>query len=223
VRGWLNPPQEELNHQALTAHRAGFQLAVHAIEENTVEAAVTALEHSLGQLPRDDHRHRIEHCSVCPPHLLQRLQATAAVVVTQPAFIYYSGERYLTTVPTSQLPGLYRIRSFLTSNLRPAAGSDAPVVPPNPLIGIYASLTRRAETGQPLSPKEAITAEQALSMHTAAAAYASFEDAVKGTIQRGKLADLVLLSADPTTIEPEELKEIRVEKTIVAGEVVWAR
>jgi predicted amidohydrolase YtcJ len=221
--GRLNPSQGELNEGVLQAHRAGFQVAIHAVEESTVEAAAAALEHCLRLNPKADHRHRLEHCSVCPPPLLRRLKAIKAVVVTQPVFIYYSGERYLSDVPGTQLPWLYRTRSFLKSGLKPAASSDCPVAPCNPLVGLYAAVTRRAESGQVLSPKEAISVEEALRMYTLAGAYASFEESLKGSIEVGKLADMVVLSADPTKISPEVLKVICVEKTIIGGEVVWER
>jgi len=223
TRGRLNPSQEELNEGVLRAHRAGFQVAIHAVEESTVQAAATALENCLRLNPKADRRHRLEHCSVCPPPVLRRLKAIKAVVVTQPAFIYYSGERYLSDVPDTKLPWLYRTRSFLKSGLKPAASSDCPVAPCNPLVGVYAAVTRWAESGQALSPQEAISPEEALRMYTLAGAYASFEERLKGSIEVGKMADLVVLSADPTAVSPEELKGIRVEKTIIGGEVVWER
>ncbi|MBA7703946.1 Adenine deaminase [subsurface metagenome] len=219
--GQLYPPQPELNQQVLDIHRAGFQVAIHAIQESMVAAAITALEYAQGQLPQGDRRHRIEHCSECPPGLLGRLKRLPAMVVTQPPFLYYSGERYLVTVPTRQLQWLYRIKSFLDSGLVVAAGSDSPIVPDNPLMGIYAAVTRQAESGQQLLPEECISASQALAMYTINAAYASFEEGIKGSITPGKLADLVLLSDDPTRVPPEQIKEVKVEMTIIGGEVVW--
>ena len=96
--GQLYPPQPELNRQVFNAHRAGFQLAIHAIEPSTVDAAITALECAHSQLPQAGRRHRIEHCAECPPRLLKRLGKLRAVVVTQPPFLYYSGERYLAEI-----------------------------------------------------------------------------------------------------------------------------
>jgi len=219
--GQLQPSQPELNQQALSAHRAGFQLAIHAIEPSTVEAAIIALEYAHSHLPQAGRRHRIEHCSVCPPQLLERLSELQAIIVTQPPFIYYSGERYLATVPASQLPWLYRIKSFLDSGLIAAGSSDSPVVPDNPLVGIYAAVTRRAESGQQLQPEECISAKQALAMYTMNAAYASFEEGIKGSISQGKLADMVVLSNDPTGVPPEQIKDIQVEMTIIGGKVVY--
>lgn len=219
--GRLHPSPEELEQKVLGAHQAGFQIAIHAIEEGAVEAAAKALENALAQIPRGDHRHRLEHCSVCPPHLLERLRASHAIVVTQPAFLYYSGERYLATVAEGQLPWLYRIGSFLRNGLIAAAGSDSPVVPNDPLVGIYAAVTRKAENGEELLVEEGISPIEALKMYTVYAAFASFDEEVKGSIAGGKLADLALLSADPTAVAPDEINGIKVEMTIIGGRIAW--
>ncbi len=219
--GQLQPPQAELNRQALDVQRAGFQLAIHCVEPSTVEAAIAALEYIASQSPLAERRHRLEHCSECPPELVKRLIKLKALVVTQPPFIYYSGERYLATLPPDRQRWLYRIKSLLEGGLLVAGSSDSPVAPDNPLVGIYAAVTRRAESGQELLPEEAISAEQALAMYTVNAAYASFEEGVKGSIAQGKLADMVVLSADPVKSPPEQLKDIRVEMTIIDGRVVW--
>jgi len=219
--GQLQPPPDELNRQALSAHHAGFQLAIHCIEPSTVEAAIAALEYIGSQSPLAGRRHRLEHCSECPPRLLERLAEVEAMVVTQPPFLYYSGERYLATLPPNRQRWLYRIKSLLDGGLVVAASSDSPVASDNPLVGIYAAVTRRAESGQELLLQEAISAQQALAMYTTNAAYASFEEGVKGSIAEGKLADMVVLSADPTTSPPEQIKDIQVEMTIIDGKVVW--
>ncbi len=174
--GRLQPLPPELNQQALTAHQAGFQLAIHAVEQSCVEATISALEYIHRQLPRAKTRHRIEHCSHCPPQLIKRLGQLQAVVVTQSPFIYYSGERYLATLPANHLRWLYPIRSWLNNGLIVADSSDSPVVPNNPLIGIYAAVTRQAESGQQLPLQERITAKEALAMNTINAAFASFEE-----------------------------------------------
>jgi len=220
--GELQPSPRELNRMVLDTHRAGFQVAIHAVERMSVEAAIGALEYIDCQYPRAGRRHRIEHCSQCPPRLLERLRRLGAVVVTQPPFIYYSGERYLATLPVSDLKWLYRIGSFHRSGLTVAGSSDCPVVPADPLVGIYAAVTRRDESGQQLLPREAISAGAALEMYTKNAAHASFEEKTKGSLAPGKLADIIVLSDDPTKTPPERIKDIKVEMTIIGGEVVWA-
>jgi len=210
-----------LNELVRDSHRAGFQVAIHAIEENTVAAAISALEHISEQGRLFGRRHRIEHCAECPPHLLERLSALPVAVVTQPPFIYYSGERYLATVPESQQPWLYRTKSLLASGILVAGSSDSPVVPVNPLMGIYAAVTRRAESGQEVLPHEGITAGEALALYTTNAAAVSFEEGEKGSLSPGKMADIVILSDDPTTVPPEQIKDIKVQMTIIGGEVAW--
>jgi len=109
----------------------------------------------------------------------------------------------------------------LESGLMPAAGSDSPVVPIKPLVGIYGAVSRKAENGEELLPQERISPVAALKMYTQAAAHASFDEGVKGSIVVGKLADFALLSADPTKVPPEEIKDIQVEMTIAGGRIAW--
>ncbi|MBE0480946.1 MAG: amidohydrolase [Dehalococcoidia bacterium] len=223
VSGRLNPSQAELNEDTLGAHRAGHQVAIHAVEENTVEAAARAIGYCLEKSPRTGHRHRIEHCSVCPPRLLEELESLGVVIVTQPAFIFYSGERYLKEVDPQSLPWLYRVRAFLDRGLAVAGSSDCPVVPCSPLAGVYAAVTRKAAGGDVLSGEEAVDVETALDLFTARAAFSVFEENVKGTIEPGKLADLAVLSADPTAVEQGLLKDIQVEMTVIDGRIAWER
>jgi predicted amidohydrolase YtcJ len=221
--GSLVPRQEDLNQLVYKAHALGYQVALHADDQSTVEAAITALEHALSRIPRPGHRHRIEHCSVCSPRLMQRLKRINAVVVTQPPFVYYSGERYLATVPPDELRCLYPIGSLCASGLTVAGSSDTPVVSLNPLAGIYAAVTRTTEPGQSLLPEEGISSSEALKLYTLNAAYASFEENIKGSITGNKLADLVILNDDPTEVPPEEIRTIEVAMTVIDGKIVWQR
>lgn len=221
--GELRPSQTELNETVLKIHRAGFQVAVHAIEENAVESACSAIEYALNRLPRSDHRHRIEHCSVCSPTLSRRLAALGVLVVTQPSFVFYNGDRYLETVTSQRLQNLYPIGSLLKAGITVAGSSDCPIVPPNPLTGIYSSVSRKSNTGKVLSPGERIEPIDALRMYTTHAARASFEEHHKGSITLGKLADLVVLTGDPSAAAANEIKDMEVVMTILNGEVVWEK
>ncbi|MFC1920428.1 amidohydrolase [Chloroflexota bacterium] len=221
IGGQLFPSRQDLDMHVLDAQQAGFQVAIHAIQDKMVEAVINTFEYAKSQSPQKDMRHRIEHCSECPPNLLERLKKLRPVVVTQPPFIHYSGDRYLAMVPEEKLPFLYRFKSLLDCGLTVAAGSDSPIVPDNPLAGIYGAVTRQSETGHILQPEERISASQALSMYTINAACASFEEDIKGSITEGKLADMVLLSDNPVTTPPEQIKDIRAEMTIIGGEVVF--
>ena len=221
--GHLRPAQAELNEMVLGIHQSGFQACLHAVEEKAVEAACSAIEYALKKLPKSDHRHRLEHCSVCPPSLTKKLAALGIMVVTQPSFIYYSGDRYLRSVPAEDLKHLYPIRTLLKSGVKVAASSDCPIAPANPLMGIYAACSRMAETNETLLPEEKITPKEALRMYGENAARTTFDEGMKGSISPDKLADLVVLNGDPTTAPINELKDIKVEMTILDGEIVWEK
>ncbi len=126
-------------------------------------------------------------------------------------------------MPESQLRHLYPLATLLQAGVKVAAGSDCPVVPPNPLIGIYAAISRRAETGEAVLSQESVPPLEALRTYTVNAAYASFEEGSKGSIMPGKFADLVVLSDDPTKVPTEEVKNLQVEMTIIDGDIVWGK
>jgi len=221
--GSLRPTQAELNERVLEAGWVGFQVAIHAVETSTVEAAIKSLEYAQRVHIQIEPRFRLEHCSECPPELRQRLAKLKAVIVSQPSFLYYSGERYLAQVRSEVQPWLYTYKSWLGSGLNVAGSSDSPVVPANPLMGIYAAVTRRAESGQTILPAECVSADQALKMFTINAAYATFEEKIKGSLVSGKLADMVLLSGNPLTCPPEQIKDIQVDLTVIDGKVEWVK
>ncbi len=223
ITGSLHPDQEELNKHVSVINKAGFQAVIHAVETPVIEAACDAIAHALKENPRPNHRHRIEHCSVCPPSLLKKLAGLGITIVTQPSFIYYSGDRYLKTVPDSQLESLYAIGSMLSHGLSVAASSDFPIAHPNPLVGVCAAVTRVTEDNRKVEPQQGIGMADALKMHTLNAAAAAFDEKIKGSITPGKVADLVMLDENPFAIPPDGAKDIRVLMTIIGGRIVWEK
>ena len=219
--GRLYPPQKELNRLVFDIHQTGLQASIHAIEKTAVTSACNAIEYALKKMPNPDHRHRIEHCSVCSPSMAKRLAALKIMVVTQPSFIHYNGDRYLKTMAKEDLAYLYPIGTLQKSGVVVAGSSDSPIVEPNPITGIYSAISRRAKTGKAVSPKERIDTLTALKMFTGNGAKASFDEDLKGSITPGKLADVVLLSRDPTKLTSEEIKDIEVVMTVIDGKIVW--
>jgi predicted amidohydrolase YtcJ len=214
------PDERELTKTVRRVHESGRQVAIHAVEQRAVEAAVNAIEAALRRKPKPDHRHRIEHCSVCPPALAERIAKLGIAVASQPAFLCHSADRYRQQVPRDELPHLYPFGDFLRSGLRLAAGSDAPVIPPRPLLSVQSAVTRRGRLGASLSPEQAVTIEQALRMHTLDAAWSAFQESGRGSIEVGKRADFVLLSGDPTAVPADEITDLEVEMTVIGGDVV---
>jgi predicted amidohydrolase YtcJ len=223
VTGSLHPSQKELNERVLAIHEKGFQGVIHAVEERTIEASCNAIEYALRNSPRSDHRHRIEHCSICPPSLLHRLRDLGVAVVTQPSFLYYNGDRYLRTVPKSQQAYLYPIGTMQRNGLLVGSSSDFPIADPDPLIGVYSAVTRMTESGEVIFRGEEVGPSEALRMSTLLAAAANFEDGIKGSVSPNKVADLIVLNEDPLGVDANHIKDIQVEMTILGGQVVWSR
>jgi len=218
----MHPSPEELTDLVLQIHRAGFQLAIHGVQTQMVDAIICAYEYLQSVTPDyGTRRHRIEHCSECPPPLMDRLKKLRPVVVTHPSFTYFSGDRYLATVEKNVIPWLYRTGTLVKSGLTVGGGSDSPIVPNSPIMGIYGAVTRLTSSGQSLNPAEKLTAAEVIKMYTLNAAFASHEETIKGSISPGKLADMVLLSRNPTTAAGEEIKDIKVQVTVIGGKVVW--
>jgi len=231
--GALHPNLEELRQISSEACRSGFPLAVHCVEQEAVAAAAQVIS-ELPPLPAGVPPHRIEHCSECPPEMLNAVQRSGATVVTQPGFIHWNGPAYRKNVGSSLQSHLYAIGAIQDSGVNIAFGSDAPVINPNPWPAIYSAVTRKDHEGQPfpesnnsagsgreISGSGRVRAESALRMYTLSGAEAEGTQADKGSITPGKLADLVLVDADPLTVDPEGLKDIKAKLTIVGGRVAW--
>ncbi|MCL4181908.1 MAG: amidohydrolase [Burkholderiaceae bacterium] len=220
--GRLSPSQGELDAMVERIHRNGFQAILHAVEPAAIEAACIAIERALEASPHPDSRHRIEHCSVCPPDLARRIGAAGITVVTHPAFLYFHGERYLRTMPSGELRHLYPLATLKRYGVALAGSADFPVAPPDPLAGIRAAVSRRAKNGERLLPEEAIRPEAALALFTTNAARALRVESHRGSISPGKVADLVVLSDDPTR-HVEAAEATVVEKTFIDGRMVFER
>jgi len=163
-------------------------------------------------------RHRIEHASECPPHVLEAVRRSGAVVVTNPGFIHHSGDRYLAEVAKDLQPWLYRIGALHRAGVTVAFGSDAPVELPDPIVQVSAAVTRRSSSGQAVGEFEAVNMETALRMHTVAGSHASGLETRSGVIAPDMPADLVLLDGDPLRASPDALMGMRILKTLVGGE-----
>lgn len=214
--GALRPPAKELREMVSQAAALGFPVAIHAVEEVEVEAAVEAIE----AVEVSGLRHRIEHASVCPPPLIARMKAASVTVVTQPGFIYHSGDRYLEQLSETDIACLYPLRAWLDTGVPVAASSDAPVVPPEPLVAIQVAVLRRARTGETVSPEQGLLLSEAVGLYGPAAAQASGAGGQVGAVKKGALADFAILDLDPTQVPPGEIGEINVWGTVLGGRVV---
>ena len=215
--GYFQMDEQRLHSLILRAHRSGWQVATHAIGDRAVASVLDAYEAALRQHPRDDHRHRIEHCGVCRPEDVERIARLGVVPVPQARFISEIGDGMLGAIGERRAEDCYRQRSFLAAGAVVPGSSDRPVVQGAPLLGIHDLVNQRTASGRPFNPQEALTAQEALSAYTVGSAFAAFEERRKGSVEPGKLADLVVLDRDVTAIDPEGIGETRVLATMVGG------
>jgi predicted amidohydrolase YtcJ len=218
-RGYLQTDAADLQAMIIAAHRSGWQVATHAIGDRAIDVVLDAYERALADYPRPDPRHRIEHFAVVGPRQLARAAALGVIAVPQGRFAFELGDGMLDAVGPDRHGWLYRQRSLLEAGMILPGSSDRPVVAGAPLLGIADMVNRRTSSGAPFNPDEAITAEQALRAWTWGSAYASRQEHVKGSITPGKLADLVILSEDPTAVSPGRIAGLEVLATIVGGEI----
>lgn len=217
------PPLDELNERVWQAHRHGFQVALHAVEEGPICAALEVIGTALHRQPRADHRHRLEHCALCPPPFIEKLVETGTAVVMQPGFLHFYGEKYRSEIAPELHEWLYRTKSLLTAGVPVAGSSDCPIAPLSPLIGLQAAMTRKTQEGTPMNPQEQLPLNDALTLFTSAGAWLSFEESYKGKIMPGMVADLAVLDGDLIKILAEEIGTLRVGTTIIDGKVVWSK
>jgi predicted amidohydrolase YtcJ len=217
--GYLQADAAELRATIIAAHRSGWQVATHAIGDLAIDVVLDAYEQALEEYPRRDPRHRIEHFGVVQPRQVGRAAALGVTAVPQGRFVTELGDGMLAAVGPDRHGWLYRQRSLLDAGMVLPGSSDRPVVAGAPLLGIADMVNRRTASGAPFNPGEAVTAEQALRAWTWGSAYASRQEHVKGSIAPGMLADLVVLSEDPTAVGPERIAGLAVLAAIVGGQV----
>jgi len=222
--GILAVESEEALHELIRrGHEAGYQVCVHANGDRTIEMALNGFEKALAALPRKNHRHRLEHCTVVNPALLKRIRKNRLLVTPFGSYIYFHGEKMTPHYGPERVARMFAHRSFLDCGIQVSGASDSPCGPYEPLLAIQSCVTRKSFAGEVLGANQAITATEAIFLYTMASAYASFEENIKGSITPGKLGDLVVLREDPRRVNPDEIKDIPVEMTVVGGEIRYKK
>jgi predicted amidohydrolase YtcJ len=215
--------QETLNRMVAEAQKNGFQVWIHALGNRAQDMALDAYELAQREYPRADARNRIEHAGnqeagATSQEQLDRMKRLGIIPVPTGAWIYL-GRAFKGT--QAEVPFIYR--TLLDEGFRPPGNSDSLGSMPestNPFFSMWAMVTRKTRSGALLAPEQAISPAEAIRIYTMYGAYSGFEEKIKGSIEEGKLADLIIVSEDPLTVPPDNLKDIRVETTIIDGEVV---
>ncbi len=222
-RGLLVTEPDELETATKGADAAGLQVMVHAIGDRAIGLLLDIFERTARSNGERDRRFRVEHAQHIAPRDIPRFATLRVIASMQPYHAIDDGRWAERVIGAERIRTTYAFRSLLDAGARVSFGSDWFVAPPTPLEGIFAAVTRRTlDDRNPGGwvPEQRITVEEALRAYTSTAAFASFEEGEKGTLERGKLADFVWLDRDITRVPPETIRETQVRMTVVGGRVV---
>jgi predicted amidohydrolase YtcJ len=212
--------RETLYDNSRKAWLAGFQLATHANGERAIDRMLGIYEQLSREAPRRDPRFRLEHCTVVTPELIARIRAVGAIPIPFAGYVNFHGD-VMHFYGDERTNRMFAYRSFIDAGLRPPTASDYTASPPSPMLWLYSMTTRRDPTGHVWGESQRINLREALRSATVDGAYASFEEHDKGTIEPGKLADLVVLKDDPLAVPAERWLDIKVERTMLGGRWVY--
>jgi len=219
-RGNITIGQNDLNAWVERVHRAGIQVNCHANGDVAVEMFLTAIERAQKLYPRADARPKITHCTLVNDSLIRRMKAIDAVPALFTTYAYYNSDKFhFYGDPLMQ--HCMAFRSLLDAGIHAAAGSDFPPGPFDPRMAIQGMVTRTGWNGETWGANQRITVAEALAVNTINGAYNSHEEAVKGSISIGKLADFVVLSDDIFAVNESKIKDVQIVRTVVGGKTVY--
>jgi predicted amidohydrolase YtcJ len=208
--------QAEIDAAVDEAVAHGFRIGIHANGDVTIDQVLRAYERVLERWQGPNPRFRIEHCSLVTPQLLQRIKATGTVPAPFYTYAHYHGNKW-PEYGEERMRWMFAHRSFLDYGIPVAPASDYTPGPFEPLMAIQSMVTRKDDAGRVWGENQRISVEEAMKICTIHGAYASFEENLKGSLSPGKLADWVMLQADPATTDPDAIKHIPVLATYLGG------
>jgi predicted amidohydrolase YtcJ len=218
--GTFSASEEELYEYGRKGYAAGWQLGTHANGDVAIERVLNVYERLNREIPRKDPRFRIEHCTLVNNSIIQRMKALNVIPTPFSTYVYYHGEK-MQYYGKERLEHMFALRTFLDANLHPTQASDYPPGEFAPMMALQSEVTRTDMKGTVWGASQKISVEEAIRVGTINGAYASFEEKWKGSIEPGKLADLVVLGRDPFREDPFTLVTIPVERTMTGGKWVY--
>jgi predicted amidohydrolase YtcJ len=219
-KGNITETQDDLNAWIERVHRAGIQTNCHANGDVAIDMVLTAVERAQKLFPRADSRPKITHCTLINDDLLRRMKATGTVPAVFTTYAFYNTDKFH-FYGEDLMKRSMAFRSFLDAGIPAAAGSDFSPGPFAPLMGIQGMVTRKGWDGETWGLNQRISVDEALRINTFNGAYASREEAIKGSITAGKLADFVVLADDLHTVDQNKIKDIAIVRTVVGGKTVY--
>jgi len=205
--------EEDVFEFVKKANHAGLQIEMHAIGDAAVSRAVNAIASALLDFPRKDHRHTIIHACLILPADLKKIAKLGIGITLQPGFLVSPLEpkSYLTEILGPRVKTSSPLRSMIDAGIHVSGGSDAPVIDPDPVEGIYGACNH------PFDPDQSVSIMEALKMFTYEVAWTTFDEKERGSLEKGKIADMVILNQDPLLLDPTDLRSLKVEKLFLHG------
>jgi predicted amidohydrolase YtcJ len=219
---WMLPPSE-LKSKVMRAHKAGFQVGIHAIGDAAIDLVLDAYEEAMTADPRPNPRHRVEHCSIISEATIERIARLGVIPIPGTSFLYHFSDAYLQNLGWDRIRYAYGMASFMRHGVIAAASTDSPVVPTSAVVGLQSMVTRQDRAGREIWPEEKISLDDALRAYTVNGAYASFEENIKGSVKPGMVGDVAIFETDLHQTPREELSKVRVDVTITDGNIVHER
>ena len=216
--GFCVVEEDEIYENMKMAHNQGFQVIIHSIGDKGCRIAIDLFMRLMKEYPRSDTRHRIEHASLLTDDVIKDMQQYGVIASCQPPFLNSEYEWLEKRLGEHRIKYTYPFKSIIDNGVVLISGSDCPIEDPSPILGIHAMVNRND-----FVPEQCITIEEALKTYTINPAFASFQENIKGSIEDGKLADLVILNKNPLTLPKKQIKELMIMETIIRGKTIYKK
>ena len=219
---WMTEP-EEVERLVVKAHNSGLRVSIHSIGDRGIDMALDCIENAQKLNPAPDMRHRIEHNSLCTPKQLERIKRLGVTPSSSIGYMYGLGDQYAENFGPKRSRWLHPHKTMKEMGIIAGGNSDCPVTYYSPFVQIYEAVTRKTSSGKVVGPEERISVMDALKVYTWNGAYLSKDEGKLGSIEKGKLADLVVIDQNILNIPVDQIKEITVVTTIVDGKIVYQK
>jgi hypothetical protein len=205
------------------AYAEGYRISAHANGDRAIMMYLDIMEDLMNRYPRDDPRNRDIHCTVITSELVERIRKLGILPTIFGPYVYYHGDKLIPAFGEERLERMFAARSFLDAGVIIAAHSDHPCAPYPPMMALHALVNRKTKAGRPCGVSQKISVLEAVRLYTANSAYQSFDEEKLGSLEVGKLADMVVLGGDILEIPPDEIKDLPIDRTIIEGKTVYKR
>lgn len=221
--GILVYKSDDLQARAIAAHQAGLQVMIEGVGDRGIDFALDAIEACLTARPVEDHRMRVEHCCNVTPPILARLKKLNVIDSSATGFMYDLGDAYIANRGQEAMRHMWPHRSLIDAGVPAPGHSDAMICQANPFPAMWSLITRKTDTGRSLDASQKIDRLEALRAYTTLGAYSGKEEAFKGSLEPGKLADLAVLDRDFFECPEDEIRHIKVDLTLLGGQTIFKR